>query len=149
MEMEAPVHYRKTCQDFGEGKIGPSGSQLPKGATVTMSFAKSAIKHLRATGNVVEAVEVVLGKRTLDENGGPSSRQSQSWFMPDQDALNQFILRIMDKLPEATYTTKEYENGSQAGYEVTVTGDFMDGDLASLAAVKGGVMRLDNPPANL
>jgi hypothetical protein len=132
-----------------EREMAPSSSQLPKGATVTMSFAKSAIKHLRATGNVVEAVEVVLGKRSLDENGGPSSRQSQSWFMPDQDALNQFILRIMDKLPDATYTTKEYENGSQAGYEVTVTGDFMDGDLASLAAVKGGVMRLDNPPANL
>ncbi len=112
-----------------------------------MSFAKTAIKHLRDTGNVVEAVEVVLGKRSLSENGGPSSSQTQTWFMPSQDALNQFILRVMDKLPDASYTTADYNNGSQAGYAVTVTGDFMDGDLASLAAVKGGVMRLDNPPA--
>lgn len=110
--------------------------------------AKDAIRHLRTTGNVVEAVDLALGRRGLAENGGDASSQSQEWFMPNQDALNQFILRLMDKLPEATYSTSEYDNGSQSGYKVTVSGTFMAGDLASLAAVKGGV-RLDNPPANI
>jgi hypothetical protein len=97
---------------------------------------------------VVEATEIALGKRRISENGGDASRQTQEWFMPSQDALNQFIQRLMDKLPDTTREVSDYNNGSQAGYKVTVSGDYMDGDLASLAAVKGGY-RLDNPPANI
>ena len=110
--------------------------------------AKAAIKHLRTTGNVVEATGILLGKLRISENGGASSTQTQEWFMPSQDALNQFILRLMDKLPDTEHTVDDYNNGSQAGYKVTVTGDYMDGDLASLAAVKGAT-RLDNPPGNI
>lgn len=111
--------------------------------------AKAAIKHLRTTGNIDEAVRLALGRTELTESGGPATQQTQQWFMPDQDALNEFILRIMDKLPEATYTVSEYNNGSQSGYQVSVSGTYMDSDLASLAATKGGVMRLDRPPASI
>lgn len=114
-----------------------------------MSQAKAAIQRLRRTGNIDEAIDIALGRKPLTENGGDSSSQTQQWFMPDQDALNQFLLRVMDKLPEASYEVSDFNNGSQSGYSVSVSGDYMDGDLASLAAVKGGVMRLDNPPANI
>jgi len=116
-----------------------------------MSRSTTAIQYLRKTGNVHEAIDVMLGRKavTLSEGGGPVTRQSQDWFLPDQDALQQFILRLMDKLPDASYSTGEYNNGSQGGYKVTVTGSFMDHDLASLAAVKGGVVRLDRQPGSV
>lgn len=116
------------------------------------TLAESAVRHLQETGDTAEAIAVLRGRKqpkSLDEGGGPAKKQTQRYFMPSQDALNQFILRIMDKLPDATYSVDDYANGSQAGYAVTVTGTFMDHDLASLAAVKGGVQRIDNPPANL
>lgn len=111
-----------------------------------MSNSKSAISHLRRTGNLDEAVNIVLGKKTLTE--AEVSQQSQTWFCPDQDALQQFILRVMDKLPEVSYTTKETNNGSQGGYAVTVSGTYMDHDIAAMGPTKG-CSRIDHLPGEL
>ncbi len=113
-----------------------------------MSQAKDAIRHLRKTGNVEESVDIVLGRRKpLYEQ--EAKQQTQEWFFPNQDAYQQFILRVADKLPEASYTAGEYSNGSQGGYKVTVSGVFNDSALASLAAVHGGSVRLDGPSSDL
>jgi len=112
--------------------------------------SKIAISHLRKTGDIVEAVDIALGRSNPPNLAeAESHQQTQEWFLPNEDALNQFILRLLNRLPDVTYKTEAYSENGKGGYKVVVTGKYADHDLSSLAAVKGGVVRLDNPPANL
>jgi len=111
--------------------------------------AKKAIQ-LAKTGNLGAALNEALGcsrSYDLSEQGTGEKSQSQVWFAPNQDALNQFLLRIEDKLPEATYKVEDLD-GPPPGYSITVSGTFHDHDVASLAAVKG-IIRIDGPNSNL
>lgn len=118
-----------------------------------MSQARAAIQHLRDTGDLEEAVDLALGREeapyVVETGGGPSSQRSETWFAANQDDLNQAILFIKDKLPEAKITWTEHTNGSQNGYAVTVAGDFGDHDIASIGAGRQVLYPLSNPPANL
>lgn len=112
--------------------------------------AKQAIAIVKKTGDLTKAVcEALSGQRAyeLKEELG-AHQQKQVWFCPNQDALNQLILRIEDKLPDATYSVADSSNGAQSGYEISVSGVFSDQDVASLAAVKG-VVRVDGPSQDL
>lgn len=112
--------------------------------------AKKAIEIAKKTGNLTEAVtEALSGHRVHQlKEAFQTSSQTQVFHCPNQDALNQLILRIEDKLPDATYSVADFDNGSIAGYAVTVTGEMNDEDVASLGAVKG-VVRLDGPNQDL
>lgn len=114
-----------------------------------MSKAKDAIQLVR-TGSLNEALNVALrGHRVHHiEEQAKARQQSQKFFAPNQDALNQLLLRIEDKLPSATYSVSDSTNGNQSGYAVSVSGEFCDQDVASLGAVKG-VTRLDGPANDL
>lgn len=117
-----------------------------------MSRSTNATEHFRRTGNLQDSVDLALGRgdvQPLTEDFPTARKQSQEWYAPNQDALNQFVLRLLDKLPESTYSVADFTNGSQGGYKISVSGVFCDHDIASLAAVKGGMMRLDHPPASL
>lgn len=112
--------------------------------------ARNAIQIMKRTGNLTEAVsEALEGSRAyaLDEQGTGQTSQSQKFFAANQDALNQFLLRIEDKIPEASYTVDEVD-GPPPGYEITVSGSYHDHDVASLGAVKG-IIRLDGPNSDL
>lgn len=112
--------------------------------------AKNAIEVLKRTGNMTEAVtEALSNSRAYDltEQGTGQKPESQVWFAANQDALNQFLLRIEDKLPEASYTVDEVE-GPPPGYNVKVSGTMHAHDVASLAGVKG-ITRLDGPNSDL
>lgn len=112
-----------------------------------MSKAKSAVKHFRRTGNISEAVKVLKGimtSRNITEEGSVRS-QTQTWYIPDNDALNQFVLRLLNYLPDASYDVDNHD----LGFKVTVKGSFADGDISSIAAVKGGVYRLDSQPTDV
>lgn len=112
--------------------------------------AKQAIEVLKRTGNMTSAItEALSGSRAYDltEQGTGQKSESQVWFAPNQDALNQFLLRIEDKLPEAGFTVDEVE-GPPPGYHVKVTGTMHAHDVASLAGVKG-IVRIDGPNSDL
>ena len=112
--------------------------------------AKQAIEVLKRTGNMTAAItEALEGSRAydLDEQGTGEKSESQVWFAANQDALNQFLLRIEDKLPEASYTVDEV-NGPPPGYEIKVSGTMHSHDVASLAGVKG-IVRIDGPNSDL
>lgn len=113
--------------------------------------AKRAIQILRKTGKLGDAlIEALRGQRVYDiAEAGPASQQSQVWYVPNQMALNQFTMRIEDKLPDASYSVADTDNGSVGGYSVTVSGVFMDGDVASLSAGIAGITRLDGPNSDL
>lgn len=112
--------------------------------------AKKAIEIVKKTGKLTEAIsEALRGHRVHDLTEAEMiSQQTQIWFAPNQNALNQFILRLEDKLPDATYTVSDSDNGSIAGYQISVSGTFMPEDLASLAA-NFGLSRLDGPNQDL
>ena len=112
--------------------------------------AKKAIAIAKKTGKMTEAIsEALRGHRIYDlKEEFQTSRQTQVFHCPNQDALNQLLLRIEDKLPDATYSVADYDNGSISGYAVTVTGEMNDEDVASLGAVKG-IIRLDGPNSDL
>jgi hypothetical protein len=112
-----------------------------------MSQARSAIAHLRTTGSVQEACEVLLGLR--ESGGGPTSQRTEEWFAQNQDDLNQAILFIKDKLPQASVSWEEHSNGSQSGYKLSISGEFGDHDIASLGGGRQALYPLTNPPANL
>jgi len=108
--------------------------------------AKKAIQILKKTGNLTEAVtEALSNSRAYDlsEQGTGQTSESQVFFAPNQDALNQLLLRIEDKLPECTYSVDEVD-GPPPGWEIKVSGSIHSHDVASLAAVKG-VVRIDGP----
>lgn len=112
--------------------------------------AKKAIEIAKKTGKLTEAVsEALRGHRVheLKEELGAKS-QTQTYHCANQNALNMLLLRIEDKLPEATYSVADFDNGSIAGFAVTVTGTFDDQDVASLGAVFG-VVRMDGPNQDL
>lgn len=112
--------------------------------------AKSAVRHLRKSGNINEAVQIALGRLpapapqrpSLREDGQQPSSQSQTWFFPDQDKVNRFVLLVRDKMQLDCPDPTEWDNGSQSGYAVTVSGNYSDGDLSSCAGPLLGV-RLD------
>ena len=111
--------------------------------------AKKAIQ-LAKTGNLGAALNEALSRSrsySLDEQGTGEKSQSQVWFAPNQDALNQLLLRIEDKLPEVTCKVDEV-NGPPPGWTITVSGAMHDHDVASVAAVKG-VVRIDGPSMEL
>jgi hypothetical protein len=112
--------------------------------------AKKAIEIAKKTGKLTEAVsEALRGHRVHElKEEFQTSKQTQVFHCANQDALNQLLLRIEDKLPDATYTVADYDNGSISGFAVTVTGEMNDEDIASLGAKKG-VARLDGPNQDL
>lgn len=112
--------------------------------------AKRAIQIVKRTGKLTEAIaEALGGNRIYDiKETGEATQQSQVWFCANQDALNQFLLRLEDKLPEAKFSVADHDNGSIAGFAVTVSGVYADHDVASLAGVKG-IVRLDGPNSDL
>lgn len=112
--------------------------------------AKKAIQILKTTGNLTEAVTEALSNsraHDLSEQGTGQESESQVFFAPNQDALNQLLLRIEDKLPECTYNVTEVD-GPPPGWEIKVSGSMHSHDVASLAAVKG-VVRTDGPAMEL
>lgn len=112
-----------------------------------MSQARAAIAHLRKSGSLSESLEVLLDLR--ESGGGPTSQRSEDWFAQNQDDLNQAILFIKDKLPDAKVSWQEHSNGSQSGYKLTVSGDFGDHDIASLGGGRQVLYPLSRPPADL
>jgi hypothetical protein len=113
--------------------------------------AKKAIQILKKTGNLTEAVtEALSNSRAHDlvsEQGSGQSSESQVFFAPNQDALNQFLLRLEDKMPECTYSVEEID-GPPPGWEIKISGSMHSHDVASLAAVKG-IVRTDGPSMEL
>jgi hypothetical protein len=111
--------------------------------------AKKAIEIAKKTGKLTEAMDEALrGHRVHDLTEEFISQQTQVWFAPNQNALNQFILRLEDKIPDATYSVSDSDNGNIAGFSITVSGTYMPQDLASLAA-NFGLSRLDGPNQDL
>lgn len=106
--------------------------------------AKDAVKHLRTTGNIEEAIAVLLGKKKITE-AGEQRQQSQTWFLPSQQDLNQFVLRLLQYLPEVEYKVGQSDKG---GFEVKVTGIYADHDIATLAGAMRG-SRIDHPAGSL
>lgn len=116
-----------------------------------MNEALASIKHMTRTGKVEEAVEIACGRRpipkALREDAGEQKSQTQTWFLPDQDKLNRFCEYLENQLG-LTCTISDYDNGSQAGYQVKVTGEFSEQDIASVAGSLNA-MRLDNLPGTV
>ena len=110
--------------------------------------ALASIRHLSRGGKIDEAVDIALGRRpipkALREDAGEQSKQSQDWFLPDQDKLNRFCLYLENQLG-LTCTISDYDNGAQGGYKVTVSGSFSEQDIANVAGSLSA-MRLDNLP---
>jgi hypothetical protein len=106
--------------------------------------SKQAIAHLRKTGDINEAVDIVLGRKKLTEAGEPR-QQSQTWFLPSQQDLNQFVLRLLQYLPDSQYKVDPSDKG---GFEVKVTGVYADHDVATLAGAMRG-SRIDHPAGTL
>lgn len=100
-------------------------------------IVKKAVSHFRKTRNLKEALSIALGSKKVVETG-PDTAQSQVWYVPNEDALNQFKLKIQNYLPDATVSEKP----SEFGYEVTVSGTFSDDAVATLAT-HSGLYRLD------
>ena len=112
--------------------------------------ARKAIEIMKKTGNLTEAVTEALSNsraHDLSEQGTGQQSDSQVFFAPNQDALNQLLLRVEDKLPDCSYSVDEVD-GPPPGWEVTVKGELHAHDVASLAAVKG-VVRIDAPNQEL
>ena len=99
-----------------------------------MSAVSDAIKHLRSTGSLEEAVAIALGKKALTEF---NHVQTQAWFCPNENAVNQLVLLVQNKLGIAVSSIKDFSNGSQGGYEVVFSGDMGDSDIASLCSRLG------------
>jgi hypothetical protein len=109
--------------------------------------AQDAIKLVK-TGKLSEAIDVALRGNRVHQIEEAARKQKQVFFAPNQDALNQLLLRIEDKLPAATFNVADHTNGAQSGFAVSVSGDLSDHDVASLGAVKG-ISRLDGPAGDL
>lgn len=99
-----------------------------------MSLIANAIKHMKATGNIQEAVEIALGRKKMTEAELQATQQTQTWFCPNENAVNQLVLFVQNKLGIRVSDIKDYTNGSQGGYSVTFSGEMQDHDLASLAS---------------
>jgi hypothetical protein len=106
-----------------------------------MSLVAEAVKHLRATGNLEEAVEIALGQKSIEEAGVPATPQVQTWFCPNENAVNQLVLWVQNKLGIRVGSIEDHDNGAGGapGYAVTFAGDMMPGDIASLASRYGCV----------
>jgi len=111
--------------------------------------AIDSVMFFRRTGKLDEAVQIALGKKKCPklEDIGTQIPQSQTWFFPDQDKLNRFQLMLQNQLQIAPENIADADNGSQSGYAVTVTGNFSEQDIASIAGPLLG-QRLDNLPAS-
>ena len=99
-----------------------------------MSRVSEAIKYMRATGNLEETVAIALGRREITEF---NQVQTQVWHCPNENAVNQLVLFVKNKLDIKPSSIKDYTNGSQGGYAVTFTGDMAVADIASLASRLG------------
>lgn len=113
-----------------------------------MKNINEAIEYLSQTNDVSGAVDAVLGRRPLPivEDASPVRPQTQIFVVQDQDALNRFTQLVRERLNIEATSSPYITQGGYAGYAVTITGEFSDGDVGSLVgAVKGQVHRLDNP----
>jgi hypothetical protein len=109
-----------------------------------MSLVAAAVKHLRSTGNLDEAVEIALGKREVKEAFEPAV--AQTWFCPNENAVNQLVLWVQNKLGIRVSKIEDYNNGTQGGYAVTFSGASPH-DVASCASRYGCVPLAGASPA--
>jgi len=116
-----------------------------------MSKALASIKYHAHTGKLEEAVDIALGRRpipkALREDAGEQKQQTQTWFLPDQDKLNRFCMYLENQLGLAC-TISDSDNGAQGGYQVKVSGNFSENDIANVAGSLNA-MRLDNLPGTV
>ena len=110
-----------------------------------MTTAQEAVKHLRTTGNITEATQIALGRKNVFqyertkvadfcfEGAGEHVAQRQQWFVADQDKANRFQLYMTNQIPDAQVTVEPFTNGSTAGYLITITGNYPEGDVANVA----------------
>jgi hypothetical protein len=106
-----------------------------------------AVRRYRDTGNLREAVYHFLSRIPFPSlrEAGPTSAQSQKWALPDEDKANRFMELVRERLPGVSAAIEGVDQGGHGHYEVTVSGDFADHDLASLAGPLLGT-RMDNLP---
>lgn len=107
-----------------------------------MSTARNAVTARRKGGNLREAVEIALGRKSFTE-GEASSSQTQKWLVPDHSKANRALLGLKKYMPDATVSLSPNDKPA-GGYILTISGTFMPNAVASLLTGLGGVMRVDN-----
>ncbi|MDH7600494.1 MAG: hypothetical protein QHH07_12825 [Sedimentisphaerales bacterium] len=98
-----------------------------------VSRIAEAIKHLRETGDVEGAVRIAIGQLTEEF----VSVQTQQWYCPNENAVNQLVLLVQNRLGIRVSDISQYSTGSTGGYVVTFTGEMGDSDIATLASRLG------------
>ncbi|MGD9713617.1 MAG: hypothetical protein AB7V46_16375 [Thermomicrobiales bacterium] len=161
---EAAVIQLARTKDLQESlrvALGKSRAQVGlRRFRVTLDESKTTASAAEKFAVIVEAVDKdaailrVAGERRLNpyhlaaarlrpQSATPLRENSATYAVYDQSRLNRFTLLLQDKL-HLTPTVTQDDRGV---YLVSVTGEFGDHDIASLAAAAGGqVFRVDNQP---
>jgi len=122
-------------------------------------LAESAVAHVAEGGSIAEGMAIALGRIAAptvllgasgyarNEDAAPRKKQTQVWYLPDEDKVNRFVNYAKNK---EDLNTRIDGNEQPPGYRVTVTGVFSDGEIANIiGSLNGYPLEGANQPGSL